>query len=504
VKSARPATIGAEIDGSTLRVVRVEDNVVVHYEKFSHLSSAASVAAIRHLSTSSGHVQVVISWASPGTAMQRVSAHELVVPKTDEMIREVINRHIPAGSGLPGAGLVQSDGNVSPPSAMVGVITSELARDLLREISDPNFSLMAAPFTLTRDGLYLAIRESCVELTLVRDSIPVSTRQLTGGGLSSLTALDGVPLEYDALSPENSEALRRWTANISREVQRTIGLWERNGDVCPRTLLISGSGAALPQLPTYLKNVGLVVTPAPFDNNIDIGIIPQDEFPSAFGALVAATLPTVRLPFIDMSRRTKSALRKRPRSLSPWMKNSTEVLTTDGGRRLSGRLSGMSDETSLPRGTGVAILSGVAVVLLVGFSWIWSGRRIENAQRAVVVANRELQSSQDAKAKQNAVPELDKFASFVQPDWTTAITSLFESLPPEPRVASVAFVKNGGSIEARFVVAVPLEKIREWEIALAGSGAAVSIVQSDDSAEGKKEYTLRFFEDFATSIGGGT
>ena len=506
MKSTRPVAFGAEIDGSTLVVVRVEDNVVVHYERFSHLSNVASAAAIRQLSTSSANVQAVIAWASPGTVVQRVSAHELAVPKTDEMIRAVINQHIPAGIGLPGVGLVQSDGNASRPHAMVGAITSESAIDLLRELGDPECRLTVAPFTLSRDGLYLAIRESCVELTLVRDSIPISSRQLTGGGLSRWTELDGVPVGYDTLSRENAEAVRRYAANICREVQKTIALWERNGDLCPRTVWIFGIGATLPQLPNFLMNVGLAVAPAPFDGNIDLGIIPLDERPAAFGALAAATLQTNRQPLLDLSRRTKSTLRKRqsPRSLSTWMRNSAAVLTTDGERGLSSRLSGLLDKTSMPRGTGVAVLAGAAVIFLVGFSWIWSGRRLENAQRSVVVANRELRSSQDARAKQNAVPELDGFAKFVQPGWTFAVKRLFESLPPEPGVDSVAFSKNDGSIQARFAVAVPLEKTREWEVALAGSGAAVSIVQSDDSEEGKNQYLLRFFEEIVKSNGGDT
>ena len=44
---ATQSIVGAEVDGSTLRVVRLEGRTVVHYEKFRQLNSTA-VASIMH------------------------------------------------------------------------------------------------------------------------------------------------------------------------------------------------------------------------------------------------------------------------------------------------------------------------------------------------------------------------------------------------------------------------------------------------------------------------
>lgn len=509
MKPARSATIGAEIDGSTLTLVRVEESTVVYYERFSHLGGLATAAMIRQLATLPGRDRVVISWASPGTATRRVSTHELATLEAEATIDEIVNRHIPAGSQLPGAGLVHAGENASHPSAMVAAITSESALVLLHELGDAACNLMVAPFTLTHDGLYLAIRESCCELTLVREGIPISTRQLTGGGLSKWTEVDSLPLSNESLSTKNAETLRRYLANISREVHRTIELWESNGDSCPRTVWVFGAGASLPHLPAVLRNVGITVAPAPVGNNLDVGIIPRDECLAAYGALAAATLQTRRPSFVATSRRTGSTLRKRrtPRAASTQTKLSDDRLTRKGKRGFSAPLSGTS-ATSMPRGTGVAILAAAVVILVAAYSWTWSGRRIDDAQRSVAVANRELQSSQDeerlADVKRSAVRELDKFAEFVPPAWVSAMTTLFRSLPSEPRVTSMTFTATDGSVQARFSAEIPSDKMREWEIALASSGAAISIVQTDNSAEGVKEFFLKFAEKNAASIGSGS
>jgi len=507
VKTVRPVTIGAEIDGSTLSVVRIEDNTVVYYERFSHLSGTAAAAMIRQLLT--GRDRAVMSWASVGIATRRVPVPALVERKMDAAIREVINRHIPAGSELPGAGLVQSRQGSPRPSAMVGAITSESARVLRHELGNAQCSLMVAPFTLSHDGMYLAIRESCSELTLVRGGIPVTTRQLTGGGLSAWSEVEPMRLSQGSLSIENTAALRRYLASLSREVHRTIELWERNGDSCPRTAWAFGVGATLPHLPAFLKNVGVTVIPAPIGSNLDVGIIPQAERLAAFGALAAATLQVERQPFIDMSHPTNATFRKRRASRAPstQLEAFEGVLSSNGTRGFASPLFGRSSETSVPRGTAAAMLGAIAVVLFVGYSWISSGRGIDNAQRSIAAANRELQSSQSAaelaEVMRKAALELDSFSKFVAPDWTTAVEKLLASLPAEPMVTSVTFTSENGFVQARFTVAIPKEKMEEWQIALASSGAAVSIMPLDNSVEGPAEYLFNFAANIAPAPEGG-
>ena len=93
--------VGAEIDGTTLRVVRLEGRTVVYYEKFRQLNSSA-VASVMHQGKSK-NTRAVLSWGSSGVAMQRVQAPGVVARKMQPVIRELINRHLPSGSELPGA-----------------------------------------------------------------------------------------------------------------------------------------------------------------------------------------------------------------------------------------------------------------------------------------------------------------------------------------------------------------------------------------------------------------
>lgn len=151
--------VGAEVDGSTLRVVRLEGRTVVHYEKFRQLNSTAIASIMRE--GKSKNTRTVLSWGSSGVTMQRVQAPGVVARKMQPAIREVINRHVPSGSELPGAGLVQSRFDVVRPTAMVGAITSETARNLRYELGNSNCGLVVAPFTLNHVHLGEFDREQC-------------------------------------------------------------------------------------------------------------------------------------------------------------------------------------------------------------------------------------------------------------------------------------------------------------------------------------------------------
>jgi hypothetical protein len=507
MKASKPVTIGAEMDGSTLSVVRVEDNTVVYYERFSHLSGTAAAAMIRQLLT--GRDRAVMSWASAGVATRRVQVPAIVERKMGAAIRAVIDRHIPAGSELPGAGLVQSRPGSPGPTAMVGAITSESARVLRHEMGNAQCSLIVAPFTLSHDGTYLAIRESCAELTLVRGGIPVSTRQLTGGGLSAWSEIEPMLLSQGSLSVENTAALRRYLASLSREVYRTIELWERNGETCPRTAWAFGVGATLPHLPAFLKNVGVTLVPAPISSSLDVGIIPQAERLAAYGALAAATLQVDRQPFIDISRPTTAVFRNRriSRTSTTSLEAFEGVLTSNGTRGFASPSFGRLSESALPRGTASALMAAVGVALFAGYSWISSGRSIDDAQRAVDAAKRELLSSQNAAELAEVLPiaarELDSFSNFVAPDWVAVVTRLLSSLPAEPRATSVTFTSENGFVQARFVIAIPKEKMGEWQVALSQSGATVVILPLDDSANGSAEYLLNFDTGIPSPAGSG-
>ena len=493
---ATQSIVGAEVDGSTLRVVRLEGRTVVHYEKFRQLNSTA-VASIMHQGKSKNN-RAVLSWGSAGVTMQRVQAPGVVARKMQPVIKEVINRHFPSGSELPGAGLVQSRFGVARPTAMVGAITSETARNLRYELNNSNCGLIVAPFTLNHEGLYLAVRESCAEMTLVRGGIPISSRQLNCGGASPWPQGDTAAQTQSLFSPENVVALRRYLASLAREVHRTIELWERNGDTCPRDVWTFGTGATLPQLPAFLENVGVTVLPAPVSSGLDVSQIPEAERLAAYGALAAATMQFEHQPYADVSKYFGRRFSRRVAKQGP-SKNLQPfegVITSDGSRGFASPVFNSSKISQVPRGLAVGLSVVVVAALLATFVWVSSGRTAANLERVIATAQREVESSKAAAElaaqKQEAAKQLGTLSQFTPPIWSAAVVALMSSLPAEPIVNSVSFEIENGLVSARFIVKIPAEMLDEWQRALATSGASISLTQLDATENGPVEYAFVF------------
>jgi hypothetical protein len=58
-------------------------------------------------------------------------------------------------------------------------------------------------------------------------------------------------------------------------------------------------------------------------------------------------------------------------------------------------------------------------------------------------------------------------------------------------------------VQARFIIAIPKEKMGEWQVALSQSGATVVILPLDDSANGSAEYLLNFDTGIPSPAGSG-
>lgn len=488
--------VGAELDGSTLRVIKIEDRTITYYERFQNLSSTAAASMMRQVLKGNG--SAVLAWASSGIAVRRIPVPLITDRKATQVIREIINRQIPAGSELPGAGLVQSYLDSPQPVAMVGAITAEGARVLRHELGNAPCSVMVSPFTLKHDGLYLAIRESCTELTLIRGGIPITTRQLNCGGLATWSEGDASLLSLTALSGEHIAALRRYLASLAREVHRTIELWDRNGDACPRSLWAYGVGATLPHLPTFLKNVGITIKPAPVGSSINVSIIPVAERLAAYGALAAATTQFNIQPFADVSRSQRHRVGKSPKAgLSTRKSEAFEgVMTSDGSRGFSRPTYSSNTESRVPRGTAGALVGAVFAVLFMIFSWVSSGRAVGNAERELENGRRQLAASQvvasDAQKMASAADDLNRFAQFVPPNWTKRIDRLFASLPASPVVKDVSFSIDNGMVKAQFTVEIPSDLVEEWKVALDTSGASISVTPLGSSLSGPAEYVCNF------------
>lgn len=488
--------VGAEIDGTTLRVVRLEGRTVVYYEKFRQLNSTA-VASVMNQGKSK-NTQALLSWGSSGVTMQRVPAPGVVARKMQPVITEMINRHVPSGSELPGAGLVQSRFDVARPTAMVGAITSETARNLRSELISSNCGLVVAPFTLSHEGVYLAVRESCAEMTLVRGGIPVTSRQLNCGGASPWPQGDSAVQTQSLFAPENVVALRRYLASLAREVHRTIELWERNGDTCSRDLWTFGAGATLPQLPAFLENVGFKVLPAPVSSGLDVSQIPEAERLGAYGALAAATMQLEFHPYADLSKHFGRRFIRRIAKQGP-SKNLQPfegVITSDGSRGFARPAFNSSMISQVPRGLAVALSVVVVASLVATFAWVSAGRTAANLERVIATAQREVKSSKAAAElaarKQAAATQLNALSQFTPPIWSAAVVALLSSLPADPVVTSISFSVENRLVTARFTATIPAEMLDEWQRALATSGASISMTPLDATENGPVEYAFVF------------
>ncbi len=493
---ANQTLIGAEIDGSTLRVVRLEGRTVVYFEKFQHLNSAAVASTMRQ--NSGKKAKAVLSWGSSGVTMHRVPAPGVVARKMQPVISELINRHLPSGSELPGAGLVQSRFDVARPMAMVGAITSESARMLRYELGNSQCGLIVAPFALTHEGLYLAIRDSCAEMTLVRGGIPISSRLLNCGGVSLSSHGESVAQSNSLFSAENVSSLRQYLASLAREVHRTIELWERNGDNCPRDLWTFGTGATLPQLPAFLENVGVTILPAPVSSGIDVSQIPEAERLSAYGALAAATMQIEFHPFADVSKHFGRRFNRRvaKKGLTKNVQAFEGVITSDGARGFASPVFNASRISQVPKGLAIALSAVVIAAAALTFSWISAGRNEASLERVVATANQEVLLSQaevDRIAREQlASSQIDTLSQFTPPIWSAPIVALLSAMPAEPIVNSVNFAVENGLVSARFVVTIPPEQVEEWRLALATSGASISLTQLDAAENGPVEYAFVF------------
>jgi hypothetical protein len=319
-------------------------------------------------------------------------------------------------------------------------------------------------------------------MTLVRGGIPVSSRQLNCGGASPWPQGDNTTQTQSLFSPENVVALRRYLASLAREVHRTIELWERNGDTCPRDLWTFGSGATLPQLPAFLENVGVTVLPAPVSSSLDVSQIPEAERLAAYGSLAAATMQLEYQPFVEVSRYFSRRVSRRLAKQSPSksLQPFEGVITGDGSRGFASPVFSSSRISQVPRGLAVGLSVVVVAALFATFAWVSTGRTAASLERVI------------AARKQTAATQLNSLSQFTPPIWSAAVVALLSSLPAEPIVNSVAFSVENGLVSARFTVKIPAEMLDEWQRALATSGASISMTELDATENGPVEYAFVF------------
>ena len=501
--SRRPSTMfGAELDGTTLRLVRVEGSRVTAYEQVTITGQNSAARIMRHHLGRRG--TGVLAWASPGIALRRSPLPSVPDRQVASAVRDVLDRHLPGGGALPGAGLVRPLQDSARSLATIGVITADAGLALRDGLGNTACSLVVAPFTLSHDGLYLALRSSCAELTLVQDGIAHVTRQLRCGGLIAGTQNDTLGLSLpprslelvaagDTTDPTLLLAARRYVASLAREIHRTIEHWEWSGETCPRSLWVYGAGATLPHLPSFITSVGLTARQAPVSEELDLSVIPPDERLAAYGAIAAATAPIDEQPLIDLTRATRGRLGSggsRTSGPSDPFAGFEGVMSGNGTRGFSSPVLGRSSDNSLPQGLGTVLIA-CAITAVFGLGAWWNATRaLDNANSELTAAARSVQVGQArndyASAVAQAASEVRRLSPKGSPGWNSALSTLMTYLPADPKVASIRMATNGEALEATVAAPLPMtaETIAAWRTALENIGTvAEPTVQSTPNGD---------------------
>jgi hypothetical protein len=498
--------LGAEYDGSVLRLVRMHDRRVTHYQTFAATISEASTLIRSQMDR---QTRCVVAWGSPGVTVRRSNVPGVSARQLPLAAREMLNRHLPGGADRPGAGMVVSGVNTPTPSAAVGAITADAAMDLRDALASTKCSLVVAPFTLEHDGLYLAIRSSGAELMLVAAGIAVASRHLRCGGLSTALASDQLAedLEDNALETVaagdlgNADAVaaaRRYVATLVREVRRTTDHWESTGEACPTTIWVYGLGATLPHLPSYMNSIGLSAQAPPVVHDLELSAIPTPHRLAAYGALSAAVAASGPQQMLDLSRaKAPRGVRAKDLNTGDPFAGFEGVINSSGTRGFSTPRTNYQRPEPLPRGTGFAFVASVIAVLLAVTGWWMSSNALAEAGRELAASERIAASRQAEAAYATEVAVVAERLAELEisepTEWSAAIRPLLIYLPAFPEAESIRVSEIGDTLEARILTASDLTDIDEWTDALGLAGTVVSVTELSENSVSTPESTLTEF-----------
>jgi hypothetical protein len=511
VKRAPATVLGAEYDGTVLRLVRMHGHSVVRYQTFSANTTEAAHLIREQVDR---NTTCMVAWGSPGSMLRRSPLPGLPRRQLPLAARELLNRQLPAGAHRPGAGMAISGLHSPTPSAAVGAITAEGATFLLSQLGTTRCSLVVAPFTLEHDGLYLAIRNSGAELILVTAGIAVASRQLRTGGLSA--ASGGDPLASDLAGstlhhvadgdlgdPEAVATARRYVAALVREVRRTTEHWEAAGESCPPRIWIYGPGATLPHLPSFMLSIGLIAQAPPVSPELELSEIPTPHRLAAYGALSAAVAAAGPQELLDLSQ---AKIPRRTRSLDLNSGNPFAgfegVINASGTRGFATPRRAHQRPEPVPRGTVFAFVALVLAIAVAVVGWWISGSSLEDSSRELAAAERLMALSEAQAEFSSEVSLIAESLTNIEideaTDWDAAITPLMIYLPASPVAESVLLSETGDSLTARIRTPTALTDLPQWRNALRRAGTLISVNEmpaptSSDPNATLTEFVLQIF-----------
>lgn len=298
---------GAELDGTTLRVMEVVDDVVVSFTVFR---SETVGRTVRQFLATNPRGPITVAWHHPATRTELLEFADVPVNARGAALADALDE-----VGLLRPDSVWSfritderDGTVRGVSAVVDVHPLREAWDAF-ESTDA--ALVPASLLYSQNGLFLGLRNDSVDLALIADGKPMAVRYLSCGGLNSV---------YERLGPDPARAFERvaavvrgaaqndleavgivhaYVVELGVQITRTTDFWTRQGLTIPSDIHAHGPGFLLPNLAGTLMDAALFLKPvAPSVASLDT--VSRIERPVGYSALLAGLVDQDEQPLLGL------------------------------------------------------------------------------------------------------------------------------------------------------------------------------------------------------------
>lgn len=300
------STLGLEIDGEQVTVVETIGDMAVSVRSLSldNLTEAVDlVLAGYKVKRNDPPLRVVA--VTNKTVIRKIDATSSMSTRTgfEEGVYQAVrtSRENTVTAGV-FTDIEKIQSGIDALSTAYAVVAPRESVDIIfNALGKRNVEIVTPAFTIPYDGLWLGVRYSTADLTLVRDGRPVAYRQLPAGGLSTviglLTDVDDLSLGEERLQtalhrsgpndPIAEAELDRYIRLLAAETKQTIEYFTRDGEQVPDTIQVYGPGSVAVGFDSVFNEMGIKFS-MPEELTRNLSFIPPADRPIALAAYFAA------------------------------------------------------------------------------------------------------------------------------------------------------------------------------------------------------------------------
>jgi len=308
------SSLGLEFDGEQVTVVEVVGDMAVSVRSVALDNLEETVELVLagfKIKRSDAPIRVAL--AAPKTLLRPVDVTPTMRTRAgfEESVYNTIraSRELTTCAGLFFNPEQVAAGTDAVSAGIVAITPNEPVAAVYNAMGTRPAEVVAAPFTITTDGLWLGLRYASADLTLVVNGRPVNYRQLQAGGLSTVIGLLGDVSDPEAGQARLQDALHRsgpgdpiaeaeldrYLRLVSAEIRQSVEFFTRSGEQVPSTIATYGPGAVAIGLDGALAEAGFTVE-LPEELVRALGFIPPADRAVALGAFFAATSAGIDTP----------------------------------------------------------------------------------------------------------------------------------------------------------------------------------------------------------------